>query len=159
MSPVAESPRSQVTSGSRKNIPDLCPRGCSPRGIGLVSLRVSKEVKVAARENRELELIGASFQPQGPRPTRSSPERLQKGRDHPFASLWSRGDSRGNAEVKPRAAGGARSTRSVGGSRLQLRTSETSPEIRAPNPGSSARSCPVARGFHAPPPFLPLPPG
>lgn len=66
------------------------------------------------------------------------PPEAPEGKGPSFASLWSRGDRRGDAEVKQRAAGGARSTRSIGGRCLQLRRRETGPEIYTLNPGSSA---------------------
>lgn len=152
VSPVAESPnlRSLPALGRISQI-----SACGDAHRDRTSLSGSLgEVKVAARENRELELMGLPSslevlgQPVSPRGYRRKGTVLRR----PL-------DRRGNTEVKQWAAGGARSTRSVGSPRFQLPRRKTGPGIRAPNPESSARSCPVALGFHALPPFLPLPPG
>lgn len=81
--------------------------------MGLVP-GVSGEVRVAACENKKPEPVGASFQPQGPQSTRF-PREAPERKGPSSTGLWSPDDHRGDAEVKPRAAGGAQSTRSVGG--------------------------------------------
>lgn len=70
---------------------------------------------------------GASFQPQDPRSARF-PREASERKGWSSSRLWSSSGHRGDAEVKPRAAGGAQSTRSVqgrsccfGGTRLTVR--------------------------------------
>lgn len=66
-----------------------------------------------ARENRELEPIGASFLAAWSS-ANPLPRKAREGKGPSFVGPWSSGDRRGESEVKPQAAGGARSSRSVG---------------------------------------------
>lgn len=142
MPPVAESPKSQVTSGPRKNVPDPRLGRCSagrdrPRQVS------GRAKAAAARERREPAPSGAPFQPRGPQPTRL-PREAREGKGRSSAGLRSPGERRGDRDVKPRAAGGARSTRSIGGRARSSRGARLARRWGAPSrgarPGAAQRS-------------------